>query len=491
VGVLCPGALNLGMYLVAAMGAVKFFRHSTKLSRYYIPTEFVVVAVIEFLILMLSLYLAIEIRFWDKGWHADFGSFMPKALVYAIVMQLCLLAFGVYQRQTGRFINMLVLRIASGLLLGLIPLGVSFYLFPSFFLGRGVLLLAVLLSFLFISIVRLFFRKVVKERTMWTRVLVLGAGEKASLIREAVKAGEIQGLNIVSYLPLPGDTDISDRNAIQSLEKPLIEYIEELDIDEIVIAVDDRRSRGFPTKELIDCKMSGVNILDLVTFFERRAGKVRLDMLNPSWLYLSEGFQMGSLRRIGKRVFDVSVVLVLLPLALPFAVLAGLAIFIESGGRGGILYTQVRIKQDGQPFKIYKFRSMVSNAEKDGVAQWASKNDSRITRVGKIIRKGRLDELPQLYNVLIGDMSFVGPRPERLEFVEKLAKAVPYYDERHRVKPGLTGWAQVCYSYGDTVGDSIEKLQYDLYYVKNYSLVLDLLILLQTAEVVMLGKGAQ
>ncbi len=473
------------------MGTVKFFRHSTKLSRYYIPTEFVVVAVIEFLVLIFSLYLALEIRFWDGDWRTDFGGFMPKALVYAIIMQLSLLAFGLYQRQTGRFINMLVLRIASGLLLGMIPLGVSFYFLPSFFLGRGVMFIAVISSFLLISIVRLFFRKIVKERSMWTRVLVLGAGEKAGLIREALKTGEIRGLNVISYVSLPGDKDISDKSVIHSLEKPLVRYVEELDIDEIVIAVDDRRSRGFPTKDLIDCKMSGVNILDLVTFFERRAGKIRLDMLNPSWLYLSEGFQMGTLRRVGKRVFDISVVLVLLPVALPFAVLVSAAIFIESKGRGGVLYSQVRIKQDGRPFNIYKFRSMVTNAEKDGVAQWASKNDSRITRVGKVIRKGRLDELPQLYNVLNGDMSFVGPRPERPEFVEKLAKAVPYYSERHRVKPGLTGWAQVCYSYGDTVGDSIEKLQYDLYYVKNYSLLLDLLILLQTAEVVMLGKGAQ
>jgi sugar transferase (PEP-CTERM system associated) len=473
------------------MSTVKFFRHSTKLSRYYVPTEFVVVASIEFLVLIFSLYLALEIRFWGSDWHTDFGSFMPKALVYAIVMQLSLLAFGLYQRQTGRFINMLVLRIASGLLLGLIPLGVSFYFFPSFFLGRGVLFIAVIASFLFISIVRLFFRRVVKERSMWTRVLVLGAGEKAGLIREALKAGEIRGLNIVSYLPLPGDKDISDRSVIQALEKPLVKYVEEMDIDEVVIAVDDRRSRGFPTKELIDCKMSGVNILDLVTFFERRAGKIRLDMLNPSWLYLSEGFQMGPFRRVGKRVFDISVVLMLLPVALPFASLVSLAIFVESKGRGGVLYSQVRVKQDGLPFKIYKFRSMVTNAESNGIAQWASKNDSRITRVGRVIRKGRLDEIPQLFNVLNGDMSFVGPRPERPEFVEKLAKAVPYYEERHRVKPGLTGWAQVCYSYGDTVGDSIEKLQYDLYYVKNYSLLLDLLILLQTAEVVMLGKGAQ
>lgn len=472
------------------MSTVRFFRHSTKLSRYYIPTEFVILAVIEFLVLVFSLYLALDLRFWEGGWQKDFGIFLPKAVVFALVLQLSLVAFGVYQRQAGRFINMMALRIASGLLLGMIPLGVSFYFVPTFFLGRGVLFLAVFFSFVFISIVRLFFVKIVKEKNMWTRVLVLGSGAKASLIRDAIKAGELGGLNIVAYVSMPGDKDVSNEAAI-ILDKSLIDYVEEMDVDEIVIAVDDRRSAGFPTKELIACKMSGLNILDLVTFFERRAGKIRLDMLNPSWLYLSDGFYVGTFRRIGKRVLDIFIVLLLLPPALPFMLIVSLAILIESGGRGPILYNQIRVKQAGLPFKIYKFRSMSTDAEKDGVARWASKNDSRITRVGSIIRKGRLDELPQLFNVLKGDMSFVGPRPERPEFVAKLAKSIPYYEERHRVKPGLTGWAQICYSYGDTEEDSIEKLQYDLYYVKNYSVLLDMLILLQTAEVVMLGKGAQ
>ena len=474
------------------MGAVKFFRHSTKLFKYYVPTEFVLLAVIEFLALILSLYLAFIIRFWNVDWPFVVDSFLPKALVYAIVMQLSLLAFGVYQRQTGRFINLLVLRIASGLLLGLIPLGVSYYFVPTFFLGRGVLIIAVVISFVFISLVRLFIRKVVKEHSMWTRILVLGAGKRAAYIHNAINTGEIKGLNIVAYVLMPGDkADI--RGDSITLDQPLIQYVEEHDIDEIVIAVDDRRSKDFPAKELIDCKMSGINVLDLVTFFERRAGKIRLDMLNPSWLYLSDGFHIGSgmFRRIGKRILDVFVVLILLPVALPVMLLVGLAIIIESAGSGSIFYSQTRVKQDGEPFKIYKFRSMVSDAEKDGVARWASKNDSRITRVGQILRKGRLDELPQLFNVLKGDMSFIGPRPERPEFVKQLADKIPYYEERHRVKPGLTGWAQICYAYGDTEEDSIEKLQYDLYYVKNYSVLLDILILLQTAEVVLLGKGAQ
>jgi sugar transferase (PEP-CTERM system associated) len=472
------------------MSTVKFFRHSTRLFRYYIPTEFVALVVIEFLVLILSLYLAMEVRFWDTEWSSE--GFMSKALVYAIVLQLSLLAFGVYQRQTGQFMNLLALRIASGLLLGLIPLGVSYYFVPLFFLGRGVLIVAVLISFLLIMVVRLFFKQVVTEDNMWTRVLVLGAGKKAKLVREARASGEIKGLNIIAYVAMPGDEEVMEDDAI-TLYDSLVEYVEHHDIDEIVIAVDDRRSTDFPTMDLIECKLSGINVLDLVTFFERRAGKIRLDMLNPSWLYLSEGFQIGTgfLRRITKRAVDIMAVLILLPVALPLMVMVSLAIFIESRGRGPIFYSQTRVKQDGELFKIYKFRSMVTDAEKNGVAQWAKKNDSRITKIGTVLRKGRLDELPQLFNVLKGDMSFVGPRPERPEFIEKLAENIPYYEERHRVKPGLTGWAQICYSYGDTERDAIEKLQYDLYYVKNYSVLLDLLILLQTAEVVLLGKGAQ
>jgi len=275
------------------------------------------------------------------------------------------------------------------------------------------------------------------------------------------------------------------------IDGPLVGFVEQQDIDEIVLAVDDRRSAELPAKDLLDCKMSGIDILDLVTFCERRIGKIRLDMLNPSWLYLSDGFQESMFRRISKRLMDIVIVLLFLPVVLPLVLLVSLAIFIESRGKGHVLYSQVRVKQGNQPFKIYKFRSMVTDAEKDGVARWASKNDSRITRVGSVIRKVRLDELPQLYNVLKGDMSFVGPRPERPEFVAKLAEKIPYYEERHRVKPGITGWAQIRYSYGASEEDGLEKLQYDLYYVKNYSFFLDLLIILQTAEVVLLSKGAQ
>jgi len=472
------------------MGTVRFFRHSTQLFRYHIPTEFILLGLIEFLILFFSLYIGLELRFEGNSWESDFGSFYTKAFLYASVMQLSLLAFGVYQRQAGRFVDVMMLRIASGLLLGLIPLGVSYYIAPMFFLGRGVLAVTVIVSFVLISILRLFFRQIVKEHNMWSRVLVLGSGKNSGLIREAKAAGDLKGLNIVGYVAMSSDKPTDNESDLIVLDKPLVQYAAEKDVDEIVLAIDDRRMGGLPAKDLLDCKMSGIDILDMVTFFERRTGKIRLDILYPSWLYLSDGFHESTFRSMIKRIFDIAVVLLLLPIALPLMLLVTIAIVIESKGRGGVLYKQTRVKQDNRPFQIYKFRSMVTDAEKDGVARWASDNDSRITRVGSLMRTLRLDELPQLFNVLKGDMSFVGPRPERPEFVAQLADKIPYYDERHRVKPGLTGWAQIRYQYGNTENDSLEKLQYDLYYVKNFSIFLDLLILLQTAEVVMLGKGA-
>ena len=384
-----------------------------------------------------------------------------------------------------------MLRIASGLLLGLFPLGVSYYIAPMFFLGRGVLAVTVVVSFVLISVVRLLFRQIVKEHNMWSRVLVLGSGENADLIREADKAGDLKGLTLVGYVVMLSDKPTDSESDLIVLDEPLVQYAAEKDVDEIVLAVDDRRMSGLPAKDLLDCKMSGIDILEMVSFFERRTGKIRLDILYPSWLYLSDGFHESAFRRVIKRTFDIVIVLLLLPIALPLMLLSTIAIITESRGRGPILYRQTRVKQDGRLFQIYKFRSMVTDAEKDGVARWASKNDSRITWVGSIMRTLRFDELPQLFNVLKGDMSFVGPRPERPEFVEQLTEKFPYYEERHRVKPGLTGWAQIRYPYGNTDEDGLQKLQFDLYYVKNFSIFLDLLILLQTAEVVMLGKGAQ
>jgi sugar transferase (PEP-CTERM system associated) len=237
--------------------------------------------------------------------------------------------------------------------------------------------------------------------------------------------------------------------------------------------------------------MSGIEVIDLLSFFERETGQIRLDILQPSWLFLSDGFGVSAFRLVKKRLFDLTIVFLLLPIVIPIMLLSALAILLDNRGKGGILYRQIRVGKNGRLFEILKFRSMVVNAEEDGKARWASTNDGRITRVGSFMRKYRLDELPQFFNILKGEMSFVGPRPERPEFVNELAENIPYYNERHRVKPGLTGWAQIRYPYGASIEDGKNKFQYDLYYVKNYSNFFDAFVLLQTADAVLFGKGAR
>jgi len=268
----------------------------------------------------------------------------------------------------------------------------------------------------------------------------------------------------------------------------LAELTERLQIDEVVIAPDERRG-GLPMEEMLVCVQRGVSIIDLSTFFEREAGMVQLNVVDPSWLVFSGGFDYSTPRRLSKRFFDLVAASVLLLLAWPLMLVVALAVWVESGTP--ILYRQTRVGERGEHFVLTKFRSMRVDAEKDGVAQWATKNDDRSTRVGRFIRLTRLDELPQLFAVLRGDMSFVGPRPERPHFVDLLNDEIRYYGVRHCVKPGLTGWAQLRYPYGASVKDAEEKLKFDLFYVKNHGLVFDLMILLQTVEVVLFGRGAR
>lgn len=471
------------------MATARFFRHSTQFFQHYIPTEFIILGIVEFAVLFAAFYSATEIRFWGGHWPKDFGEVYPRAFMFAVVMQMSLIALAAYQRHSRQTLEYLALRVAGSLILGLVPLGLIYYLFPQFVLGRGGVAMAVAFSFVLIMISRVFFRRIEEDHDLRVKVLVLGAGEAANLVRKAKDAGELDGLNVVGFVSLSGDLEGEARNDVVTFDESLVEFVDKIRVDVIVLAADDRR-KGLPVQGLLDCKMSGVEVLDLLTFFERETGKIRLDILSPSWLYLSDGFRESAFGRLGKRLFDLIICLLLLPLALPLMAVITLVSLIDSHFREAVLYRQIRVSENGRHFTIYKFRSMVCGAEEDGVARWAEKNDSRITRLGAVLRKCRLDELPQLFNVLKGDMSFVGPRPERPEFVEQLSGVIPYYNERHRVKPGLTGWAQIRYEYGASEEDGLEKLQYDLYYVKNYSIMIDLLILLQTAEVVLLGKGA-
>jgi sugar transferase (PEP-CTERM system associated) len=293
---------------------------------------------------------------------------------------------------------------------------------------------------------------------------------------------------VVGFVPVPGQPVLVSKDLLEMPEDGLHELAERLQIDELVIAPDERRG-GLPMEEMLTCVQRGISVIDISTFFEREAGMVQLNVVDPSWLVFSGGFDYSTPRRLSKRFFDLIAASVLLLLAWPMMLLVALAVRLES--KGPILYSQIRVGQRGQNFTLTKFRSMRVDAEKDGVAVWASKDDDRSTRVGKFIRLTRLDELPQLFAVLRGDMSFVGPRPERPHFVNLLSDEIRYYGVRHCVKPGLTGWAQLRYPYGASVQDAEEKLKFDLFYVKNHGLVFDLMILLQTVEVVMFGRGAR
>jgi sugar transferase (PEP-CTERM system associated) len=321
------------------------------------------------------------------------------------------------------------------------------------------------------------------------RVLVFGAGEKA-LEAQRVLAESDCAVEIVGFLPSPKEQQARiPGNLILHTNKSLLDTALSLDVDEIVVAVSDRRGGVLPLRELLDCKLNGIPVFDLASHFEQRLGQIPLDSLNASWLIFGTGFRQDFLRKAVKRLFDVLCALGLFLLALPIMALTAVLIVWESGFP--IFYRQERVGLNGRGFNVIKFRSMRTDAEKDGQPRWAAANDDRVTRLGRLIRKLRIDELPQLLSVLKGDMSLVGPRPERPFFVEQLTEEIPFYAVRHSLKPGVTGWAQVRYHYGACKEDSAKKLQYDLYYVKNHTLFLDLWILFRTINVVLTGKGAQ
>lgn len=466
------------------MSTLRFFKH-------YIRVPFVVLGTLEFLFSFVAVYLATYIRFGFQldDQFTDLSGLELRAAVFAFVILLSMIAMGLYQTSMREGIFGVLLRLVASYFFSVVVLAFIFYTYPHLFLGRGILIIAVILSFAAIILLREIYFKV-DPSFFKRRVLVLGTGKSAATIAELRRKTDQFGFVILGYAHLRGTTDLINPAQIIKLRMPLKDYCLTHEVDEIVLAVDDRR-KGFPVKDLLDCKMSGIEILDLANFFERETGKIRLDLIHPSWFMLSDGFNKSSFQAVLKRAFDLFSGMILLAVAWPFMLLTILAIKVEEGFSAPVVFRQIRIGEDGVPYTIFKFRSMRVDAEKDGKAKWAVKGDSRITRVGNFIRKTRLDELPQIFNVVRGDMSFVGPRPERPEFVVTLGEKIAYYGERHRVKPGITGWAQIRYPYGASDKDALEKLQYDLYYVKNQSLFLDFLILLQTVEVILFGKGSR
>jgi sugar transferase (PEP-CTERM system associated) len=446
----------------------------------------------EALLLAASLNVATYLRYFRyPDQLEEFSRHMPeRSLVFAVMLLLGLAALGQYQTHMRATWFGLLARQGVGFVLGGLGLVVAYYVVPQAYVGRGVLGIALVIGFIAVTALRALFLRLVEVESFKRRVLILGAGVRASQIHSRMRRrSDRRGFTVVGFVPRAGEQLVVPVEQVLTADT-LFELVEREQVDEVVVGVDDRRG-GLPMEELLECRQHGVAVTDLTTFFERESGRVQLSLTDPSWLVFSGGFNVTPLRQLSKRCFDLGIATLVLLLTWPFMLLVALAIRIESGAGQPIFYLQERVGVRGKSFRLAKFRSMRTDAEIDGVARWASKNDDRVTRVGRFIRKVRLDELPQLWNVLKGEMSFIGPRPERPQFVADLATKIRYYNLRHCLKPGLAGWAQLRYPYGASDEDAAEKLKYDLYYVKNHNLLFDLLILIQTIEVVLFSRGAR
>ena len=416
-----------------------------------------------------------------------------QTLVFALVCSLAMVSMGLYEPRLREGVSGILLRAVGAFGLATLAMTLLFYLLPPLHMWRGNFALTASLAFTGALVSRALWTRLIDLEQFKRRVLVLGSGRTAAAISEKMRRrADRRGFRVIGFVRSPEDTTCSciSGEPLVNLDQPLSDYVRQHDIDEVVVALEERRD-NIPQQELLRCRGIGVLVTDVVDFFEREAGKVLIEQAHPSWFTYGNGFQAAGRDPLGKRLFDVSMSFALLMIAWPFMLLTVIAIWIEDGIGAPVLYRQRRVGRNGRIFAVIKFRSMPVNAEGDGRARWATTDDPRVTRVGAFIRKTRIDELPQIINVMAGDMAFVGPRPERPEFVRELAQSINYYEKRHYVKPGITGWAQMNYPYGASVEDTANKLEFDLYYVKNHSLFLDALVLLQTAEVILFGKGAR
>ncbi|HEY6454401.1 MAG TPA: TIGR03013 family XrtA/PEP-CTERM system glycosyltransferase [Steroidobacteraceae bacterium] len=454
------------------------------LGNYWNPT-FALLWTVESAAVLYASRIAWQVRAPYGVAHGWAQSWVFVALVLFAMASMGLFNHRLRDRTAG-----IVLRISISVLAGGMATALALALWSGLRVPVSEIAIAAVVSWLFLVLVRIAARGAIDRSPFRRRVLVLGGGHNAALILKLRRRADRRGFKLVGFVPVEGeDLQVPVERVVQVGES-MRGYAIAQRIGEVVVAVEDRR-RSFPLRALLECRFAGIEIVDLASFLERETGRVHLSILSPSWLIFGGGCRNDALRRSVERLFDYIASGVFLCLASPVMLLTALAIKLEDGFRAPVFYYQARVGYLGRTIQVCKFRSMRMDAECDGCARWASINDKRVTKVGWLIRKARIDELPQLINVFRGQMSFVGPRPERPEFVAQLAQSIPYYERRHAVKPGITGWAQLCYPYGCSERDALEKLQYDLYYVKHHGLIFDLLILLQTVEVIVLGRGAR
>ena len=460
-----------------------------RLFKHYIPYPVIFLGLIDFLLLLMAA---------EAGWilralqiNMTVGSVLDRPapiFSFAFALQMALIAVGIYGPEALQSLRFAAARILVAISLGVILLSLLSFAMPGVTLWRSNSLYAMVLAILFLMVIRILLGTILDSDIFKRRLLILGAGPRAGRIAALEKRQE-SGFIIAGYVDMNEGRSLVDTAIRRQDIANLPQHVIDLEVSEVVLALEERRN-SLPVADLLTIKTTGVHVNDLSSFLERETGRVDLDSVNPSWFIFSDGFSSG--RRLStwfKRGFDIFLSFLLLVLTGPVILVFALLIKMES--HGGSFFKQERVGLYGQPFKILKLRSMRADAEAAGEAIWASENDPRITRIGRFIRKVRIDDLPRAWSVLKGEMSFVGPRPERPQFVDDLQTKMPFYAERHIVKPGITGWAQINYPYGASTEDARHKLEYDLYYAKNYTPFLDLLIILQTIRVVLWPEGAR
>jgi len=456
----------------------------------YIPVHKIIFFFLETIFFSGIVILGTYLRFLsDISIFTTYQNLLPKTFLIVATIQLCLYYFDLYDFKTFRSNLELAIRLLQSLGISSITLAFLYYLFPVLIIGRGIFLISISFAGATIISWRMGYNHFLKTRQLDQKIMIIGSGPLAKNIAREILEREDIGFKIIGFI-----TDNPERIGEKLVNPSIVgEQSQIYDIAarekavRIIVALDERRGK-FPEAELLECKMRGIAVEEGIEFYEHLTGKLQVESLRPSFLIFSDGFKKPKLTMWTKRMIGLSFSLIGLILLSPLILIISILIKIDS--RGPVFYKQERAGENGRVFRLIKFRSMVANAETNGPV-WAEKNDSRVTRVGKWMRNWRLDEIPQMFNVLKGDMSFVGPRPERPFFVEQLRKEIPFYDQRFYVKPGITGWAQIKYRYGASKDDALEKLKYDLYYIKNLSSLFDTIIIFETVKVVLFGKGAR
>jgi len=460
-----------------------------RLFKHYVPNAVLLLGVLDVILLLVAGEIGWILRVDQIGGvPGPIYTRLPQLASFAATLEIAMVAVGVYGPDALQSLRYATARLIVSISLGVILLSAVYFLIPELGFWRSNLLYAMGISILALIFLRILLGKTLGSQAFKRRIVVLGAGARAQRLKDLSKTPGA-AFAVVGYISMSDVHRVIPEAIARDAIYNLADHVVLLNASEVVLALEERRN-ALPLKDLLRIKTTGVHVNEISTFLERETGRVDLDSVNPSWLIFSDGFSSGRMfSSMFKRLFDLAASLVLLAITLPVILIAAIVVKLDS--KGPAFYRQRRVGIYGQGFDILKLRSMRTDAEVGGNAVWAEKDDPRVTRIGRILRKLRIDELPQCWSVLKGEMSFVGPRPERPQFVEDLESKLPYYAERHMVKPGITGWAQINYPYGASIEDSRQKLEYDLYYAKNYSPFLDILILLQTLRVVLFPEGAR